>query len=39
MLGAEDPVCYSSPRDSSSYCSFKSLSNVGEECYRSLGLG
>jgi hypothetical protein len=39
MLGAKDLVGYSSPRDSSSHCSFKSFPNAGKECYRSLGLG
>jgi hypothetical protein len=39
VLGAEDVVGHGSPRDSSSYCSFKSLSNAQQECYRSLGLG
>ena len=39
MLGAEDLVCHGGPRDSSSYCSFKSLSNAREKRYRSLGAG
>jgi hypothetical protein len=29
MLGAKDLVGQSGPRDSSSYCSFKSFSNAG----------
>jgi hypothetical protein len=39
MLRAEDLVGYSSLCDSSSYCLFETLSNAGEQCYRSLGLG
>lgn len=39
MLGAEDFVDHSSPRDSSSHRPFKPLSNAGEEYYRSPGSG
>jgi hypothetical protein len=39
VLGAKDLVGQSSPCDSSSYYSFKSFPNAGQECYRSLGLG
>jgi hypothetical protein len=39
MLGAKDLVGYSSLRDSSSYRPFETLSNAGEQCYRSLGMG
>jgi hypothetical protein len=39
MLRAEDLVGYSSLRDSSSHCPFETLSDAGEQCYRSLGLG
>jgi hypothetical protein len=38
VLGTKDLVGYSSLRNSSSYWSFMSFPNAGEECYRSLGL-
>ena len=39
MLGAEDFVGHSSPRDSSGHCSFESFSNAREKRYRSPGAG
>jgi hypothetical protein len=39
MLRAKDLVSYSRLCNSSSYCSFKALSNAGQKRYKSLGLG
>jgi hypothetical protein len=39
VLGAEDLVCHSGPRNLSGYCSLEPFSNAGEKRYRSLGAG
>ena len=39
MLGAEDLVCHSGPRNPSGHCSLEPFSNAGEKRYRSPGAG